>query len=242
VTNLVLDVRDLEVRYGRIEAVRGVSLNVGPGEVVGLLGPNGAGKSSVLAAITGVVKARGRIALGDKSLSGLDPEQIARSGLSIVPEGRRLFARLSVSENLKLGATSRRDGRSAVEADLRKLAERFPVLKQRWHDPAAKLSGGQQQQLAIARALLARPRLLLMDEPSLGLDPMTVRRVFEIVAELKAEGQSILLAEQNAVRTAEVADRVYVLRTGTVARTGSGVEMRRDIDYKAEYLGVERQS
>jgi branched-chain amino acid transport system ATP-binding protein len=236
----LLDVRDLKVSYGRIEGVRGVSMTVGRGEVVGLLGPNGAGKSSVLAAIMGAVRARGRITIEERLVSGLDPEQIARSGLAIVPEGRRLFARLSVSQNLKLGAISRRDGRSAVEADVESLLKRFPVLKQRWHDPAAKLSGGQQQQLAIARALLAKPRLLLIDEPSLGLDPMTVRRVFEIIAELKADGQSILLAEQNAFRTAEVADRVYVLRTGVVARTGSGDEMRRAIDYKAEYLGVDQ--
>lgn len=236
----LLDIRDLQVRYGRIEAVRGISLTVEPGEVVGLLGPNGAGKSSVLAAIMGVARARGEITLGDVRLTGLEPEEIARSGISIVPEGRRLFTRLSVSENLRLGAIPRRDGRDAIEADLTELSNRFQVLEQRWNDPAAKLSGGQQQQLAIARALLARPRLLLMDEPSLGLDPLTVKRVFETIAELKVAGQSILLAEQNAVRTAEVADRVYILRMGTVARVGSGEEIRRDIDYRAEYLGVGR--
>ena len=236
----LLEIRDLRVRYGRINAVRGVSLRVDHGEVVGLLGPNGAGKSSVLAAVIGTAASVGEIRLDGRSLSGLDTERIVRLGLAIVPEGRRLFTRLTVARNLELGASSRSDRKSDVETDIHKIVDRFPVLKERWGDPAAKLSGGQQQQLAIARALLARPKLLLMDEPSLGLDPLMVRLVFEIIRELKASGQSILLAEQNAVRTAEVADRVYILRTGLVARAGSVDAIHADIDYEAEYLGTQQ--
>jgi branched-chain amino acid transport system ATP-binding protein len=235
----LLSVENLVVRYDRISAVQGVSLEVGEGEAVGLLGPNGAGKSTILSAIAGIVPAQGDIRLGGRSILGLDPEAIVGLGITSVPQGRRLFKRLTVAQNLQLGATTRQDGKDAVAGDIQEILDRFPILKEKWGDGAGALSGGQQQQLAIARALLARPRLLLLDEPSFGLDPHSVRRVFEIISELKSEGLAILLAEQNAIRAADAVDRLYVLRTGLVTRAGSARELRHEVDYEAEYLGAQ---
>jgi branched-chain amino acid transport system ATP-binding protein len=235
----MLEVRDLAVQYGRVAAVRGVSLHVGEGEVVGLIGPNGAGKTSVLSAIAGVVPAAaGSIEFEGRTILKQPPEAIVEAGISLVPEGRRIFATMTVADNLALGTTVRRDddgGQAAIE----RMLELFPVLRRTYRSSAGMLSGGEQQQLAIARALLSNPRLLLLDEPSLGLAPLVVDQVFEVLDQLRGTGVTILLVEQVAARTAAFADRTYVLRTGTVAFSGTRDELVAQVDFAAAYLGVE---
>jgi branched-chain amino acid transport system ATP-binding protein len=234
----MLSVSDLVVHYGRIAALQGVSLDVAEGEVVGVIGPNGAGKSTLLGAIMGVRRpSAGDITFDGTSLVGQSSARIVRRGLALVPEGRRIFASLTVGENLQLGSTIRSD-RVAVAADLERIYERFPILSKYYDSSAAKLSGGEQQQLAIARALLARPRLLLLDEPSLGLAPRMIDLVFETLDELRKENATILLVEQNAARTAEFADRTYVLRSGLVRMQGTRDELARETDFADVYLGV----
>jgi branched-chain amino acid transport system ATP-binding protein len=234
----LLEVEDLVVHYGRIPALQGISLKVSEGETVGVIGPNGAGKSTTLAAIMGLVApSRGHIVFEGRSLVGQTPAQIVRGGLALVPEGRRIFGTLTVGENLQLGLTVRRD-RVLANADLERVLDRFPALRTYHASSAAKLSGGEQQQLAIGRALLARPRLLLLDEPSLGLAPLMIDRVFETLEELRTEGVTILLVEQNAARTAEFADRTYVLRSGAVTMAGSRGQFQRTADLGDAYLGV----
>jgi branched-chain amino acid transport system ATP-binding protein len=234
----VLEIDDLWFSYGSISALRGVSLTVGEGEIVGLIGANGAGKTTTLAAVAGLLEPRrGDVTFEGQSLRGAGPERVVRRGISLVPEGRDIFGSLSVAENLMLGATIRRDRRE-VAADRDRMVERFPVLGDYYARPAAKLSGGEQQQLAIARALMARPRLLLLDEPSLGLAPLVVDRVFEILAELRGDGVTVLLVEQNAARTIAFADRTYVLRTGEIAASGTAAELADDTDIADLYLGV----
>jgi branched-chain amino acid transport system ATP-binding protein len=214
----MLTVENLDVRYGRITALRKLSVSVAAGEFVGLVGPNGAGKSTLVNTIAGVIPAAGgEIRFDDRPLLGTIPERIVQLGISAVPEGRQIFARLTVRENLELGATIRSD-HDGVRVDIERIFERFPVLKQLEDGLAGKLSGGEQQQLAIARALLARPRLLMLDEPSLGLAPLVIDEVFEWLRELHAAGTTILLVEQNAAKTIEAADRTYVLRGGEVVR------------------------
>jgi branched-chain amino acid transport system ATP-binding protein len=232
----VLRVDRLSVHYGRIRAVRELSLRVDAGEVVGLLGPNGAGKSSTLAAVAGALApAGGRVLLDDRDVTGQPAERMVRRGLALVPEGRRIFATLTVAENLSLGATARRD-RDGVRADVEEQLDRFPVLRRYYRTAAGKLSGGEQQQLAIARALLGRPRLLLLDEPSLGLAPVLVDVVFDTIERLRGDGLTILLVEQNASRAVAVADRCYVLRSGRlVAEAGRG-QLHPD-ELGALYLG-----
>lgn len=231
----LLSVRGLTVRYGSVTAVHGIDLDVAEGELVALVGPNGAGKSSTLAAITGAVRpARGTVTLDGGVLSGLAPEKVVRRGVALVPEGRHIFTGLSVAENLALGATIRRSG--AAE-DLERELERFPILRERYRQQAGLLSGGEQQQLAIARALMSRPRLLLLDEPSLGLAPKIVDLVFETVARLRREGLTIVLVEQNATRAVELADRTSVLRTGRIVRSGTARELGGGAAMAAEYLG-----
>jgi branched-chain amino acid transport system ATP-binding protein len=234
----VLKIEHLHVHYGRIAAVRGISLHVEEGEIVTLVGPNGAGKSTTLLAIVGMARATsGRITFGSDSLIGESPENIVRRGISLVPEGRRIHATLTVEENLRLGATVRND-RAAVRADLDDVLNRFPILGTYLRNPAGKLSGGEQQQLAIARALLSRPRLLLLDEPSLGLAPLLVDLVFDSLERLRTEGMTILLVEQNAMRAVELADRAYVLRTGTIELEGARDELLERADFEAAYLGI----
>jgi branched-chain amino acid transport system ATP-binding protein len=233
----VLRVEGLGVRYGRIRAVRDVSLEVSPGEIVGLLGPNGAGKSSTLGAISGRLPvADGRVLLDGEQLVGRPPEEIVRRGISLVPEGRHVFATLTVAENLAIGATTRTD-RARVAEDVESQLERFSVLRRYYRSNAGKLSGGEQQQLVIARALLSRPRLLLLDEPSLGLSPLLVDLVFETIEQLRAEGLTILLVEQNASRTVEVADRCYVLRGGELVAHAARGELSPD-ELGDIYLGA----
>jgi branched-chain amino acid transport system ATP-binding protein len=210
----LLTLSDVWVHYGRVAAVQGLHLEVQEGQLVGLVGNNGAGKTTTMAAIAGVLKpSRGEITFDGKRIDGMAPDRVLRRGISLVPENRRIFKRLSVAENLLIGTSGRKD-RSAAKQDVKDMLERFPVLERYYDTPGANLSGGEQQQLAIARALLARPRLLLLDEPTLGLAPLIVDQVFELLEKLKEEGSTILLVEQNAARTVKVADRVYIMRTG----------------------------
>jgi branched-chain amino acid transport system ATP-binding protein len=214
-----LRVEGLEVAYGGVPAVRGVSFEVAPGEIVGLIGPNGAGKSTTLHAIMGLVPARaGEIALGEKSLRGRTPEAVARSGVSLVPEGRRLFAELTVEENLRLGLAARSSSEGVAE-DLAEVFALFPVCEEFRGRHAGALSGGQQQQLAIARALLARPAILLLDEPSLGLAPAVVDTVFSTLRDIAERGIGVLLVEQRAQRTVALAARTHVLANGELRLT-----------------------
>jgi branched-chain amino acid transport system ATP-binding protein len=215
----VLELERLELAYGGLTAVRGVSLNVGPGEIVGLIGPNGAGKSTTLHGVMGLVPLRaGDIRLGGRSLRGKSPEAIARSGIALVPEGRRLFAELTVEENLRLGLAGRSGGNGS-EVDLDEVADLFPIVREFAGRAAGALSGGQQQQLAIARALVARPAVLLLDEPSLGLAPTVVDIVFQTLQTIRARGFGVLLVEQRAQRTVALADRTHVLASGQVRLT-----------------------
>jgi len=214
-----LEVRDLEVAYGGVPAVRGISFSVTPGEIVGLIGPNGAGKSTTLHAIMGVVPARGgEITLGGHSLRGWSPEAVARSGIALVPEGRRLFAELTVDENLRLGLAARASS-EGVEADLAEVFELFPVCAEFRDRHAGALSGGQQQQLAIARALVAKPSVLMLDEPSLGLAPTVVDLVFSTLRTVAERGIGVLLVEQRAQRTVALATRTHVLANGELRLT-----------------------
>ena len=226
------------MNYGRSPALKGVSLEVAEGEIVGLVGPNGAGKTTTLAAVFGLAKVTsGEIALEGRSIVGLAPEKVVRLGLALVPEGRHIFNTLSVAENLEMGATAR-SSRGEFRQDLERVLTRFPALERYYRSPAGRLSGGEQQQLAIARALLSRPRLLLLDEPSLGLAPVVIDLVFDELAELRREGVTMLLVEQNAARAVELADRSYVLRTGEVTLTGERDELLDRENFAATYLGV----
>jgi branched-chain amino acid transport system ATP-binding protein len=238
----MLRIEQLMVRYGPIAAVRDVSLEVAEGEVVGIIGPNGAGKTSTLSAVFGLVRpAGGRIEFEGRSLVGLAPEAVVRKGIALVPEGRHIFGTLTVGENLLLGSTPRPDRRRFAD-DLGDVFARFPILEAYQSSPAGRLSGGEQQQLAIARALLSRPRLLLLDEPSLGLAPRMVDLVFEILGELRDDGVTVLLVEQNATRTVEFADRTYVLRDGTVRHSGTRDELAGKLDLAHAYLGVREET
>ena len=234
----MLKITDLSVHYGRVRAVQNLSLEVDEGELVGLVGHNGAGKTTTLMTITGVLRpAGGSIVFDGRSIVGKSPDQILRTGVSLVPEGRRIFGRLSVGENLKIGTTARSDRRR--DADIAAMLERFPVLRRDWKKSGAKLSGGEQQQLAIARALLARPKLLLLDEPTLGLAPLIIDRVFDLLQELKNEGMTILLVEQNAARTIEIADRTYVMRSGgRIEFHGTAEELAQRGDFETAYIGM----
>ncbi|MYZ46238.1 ABC transporter ATP-binding protein [Propylenella binzhouense] len=215
----MLKVTDLGVSYGRAQAVRGLSFEVGAGESVAIVGPNGAGKSSTMLAIAGALRFRGGIEFEGRSLAGLVPEQVCRLGLSLVPEGRGIFPALTVEENLLLGTMLRRD-RAALLRDRDEIYERFLILGERRHMSAGKLSGGEQQQLAIARALMTRPRLLLIDEPSLGLAPMMVNNVYAYLTELRAQGMTMLIVEQSLTRALSFFDRLLILREGQLRAGG----------------------
>jgi branched-chain amino acid transport system ATP-binding protein len=232
VTAPLLEVEDLSVRYGAIEAVRGVSFVANAGEVTALIGANGAGKSSTLAAISGLVPFGGRIRFDGRDLAGAPPHTIVRAGVVQVPEGREILARMTVEENLLMGLRGR------DRSDLGSAYERFPILRERRALLAGSLSGGEQQMLAIARALLARPRLLLLDEPSLGLAPLIVKRVFETLADLKTQGATMLLVEQNALRALRLADRAFVMELGRIVMRGTGSELLGDEGVARTYLGV----
>ena len=232
----LLEVRGLTARYGPVVAVRDVDLRVGEGEIVALLGANGAGKTTTLMSIVGLHRARsGSIELDGREIGHLPAEKVVRHGVSLAPEGRRIFARLTVAENLRIGAAAA--GRDDDRRD--RLLELFPVLRERLRLPAASLSGGEQQQLAIARALMSGPKLLLLDEPTLGLAPKLVRLVFDLIARLRdEEGVTILLVEQNVHQALACCDRAYLMRVGTVETEGTPEELRRDRRVQAAYLGV----
>jgi branched-chain amino acid transport system ATP-binding protein len=237
----MLSVEDVYAGYGAIIALRGVSLHVEAGELVALVGANGAGKSTLMATIAGVLRPfRGQITFEGHSLLGLSPEEIVRQGIALVPEGRRIFPSLTVAENLRLGAATRRDP-AAVQRDIEEICTRFPILGKRFHQPGGTLSGGEQQQLAIARALMSRPRLLMMDEPSLGLSPILVDEVFAMISQLRASGVTVLLVEQNVERTLDIADRVYLLNTGRVEYEGTPEQLRKQVDIVGAYLGDTRR-
>jgi branched-chain amino acid transport system ATP-binding protein len=234
----MLAIRDLHVRYGAITAVIGIDLEVRQGELVALLGANGAGKSTALLAIAGALKsAGGRILFEDQDITALPPERTLRAGIAMVPETRDVFPDLTVLENLRLGAFIHRRDAERVAASLERQFTLFPILEDRRDQAAGTLSGGEQQQLAIARALMSRPRLLLLDEPSLGLAPAIVERIFEHILELKASGLTILLVEQNAQKALQCADRVYVMSLGRIATSGSAEEIAAGADLAAIYLG-----
>jgi branched-chain amino acid transport system ATP-binding protein len=230
----VLELREVKVAYGGVEVVHGVDLGLAAGEVVGIIGPNGAGKSSVLRAVCGLAQpSSGEILFEGRLLNGMAPERLARLGLALVPEGRHVFKTLTVAENLRMGMRSNGDGAAALERTL----ERFPILRARAGEHADRLSGGEQQQLAIARALLGRPRLLILDEPSLGLAPKTIDLIYELLAGLREEGTTMLLVEQNAARTIDFCDRCLVLGAGSVRAQGRREELEGDSDLLRAYLG-----
>jgi branched-chain amino acid transport system ATP-binding protein len=234
---ILLDLQNVHARYGAIVALRGISIQVNEGELIALIGVNGAGKTTVLSTIAGVLKAtQGTITFQGESLVGKSPEQIARRGISLVPEGRDIFPSLTVGENLRLGAFIRRD-RAEFQRDLDEVFSLFPILGERLNQPGGTLSGGEQQQLAIARALMSHPKLLMLDEPSLGLAPALVDQIFELVATLHGRGVTILLVEQNVDRTLEIVDRAYLLNTGQVEVAGTPEQLKAHVDIEAVYLG-----
>jgi branched-chain amino acid transport system ATP-binding protein len=237
----MLELNDVQARYGAIIALRGVSINVSQGELVALLGVNGAGKSTTLGCIAGVLRPwQGSISFEGASILGKSPEQIARLGISLVPEGRDIFPSLTVEENLRLGAFTQRE-KSEYRRKLDEVYDLFPVLKERLQQPGGTLSGGEQQQLAIARALMSSPRLLMLDEPSLGLAPALVDQIFELIARLHQTGVTILLVEQNVDRTLEIVDRAYLMNTGRIESQGGAEQLRTHTDIEGIYMGVKTQ-
>jgi len=238
----MLRVRSLRAGFGGVEVLKGVSLHVDSGEIVAIVGANGAGKSTLLNTVAGLVKPwSGSVALGGREVAGETAEAVAGRGCALVPEGRQLFPGLSVRDNLLLGAwlRVRREGRRPVEADIAEMEGMFPVLAERRHQAAGTLSGGEQQMLAIARALMSRPSLLLLDEPSIGLAPLVVRSIFATVADLRKAGRTIMLVEQNARAALAVADRGYVMETGQVVLEGTAAELAANRDVQRAYLGKE---
>ena len=233
----MLKVKDLKVNYGGIEALKGISFDVEQGQIVTLIGANGAGKSTTLRAISGLVKtASGAINFLGRDIIPFNAQQVVAEGIAMVPEGRRVFDNLTVKENLKIGAYLRKD-RDEIESGIEDIYQRFPRLKEREWQLAGTLSGGEQQMLAVGRAMMARPKLLMMDEPSLGLAPLVVRDIFAIIRELKSEGITILLIEQNANAALRCADQAYVLETGRITMSGTGAELLADQRVRDAYLG-----
>jgi branched-chain amino acid transport system ATP-binding protein len=234
----LLVVENLSVFYGAIEALRGVSLRVEEGEVVTLIGANGAGKTTTLRTISGLIEPkRGAIKFSGQAIQGWAPHRVVKSGLVQVPEGREIFANLSVDENLQLAAYLRHD-KAAIRADRERALELFPRVRERLHQQAGTLSGGEQQMLAIARALVARPKLLMLDEPSLGLAPQLVRSIFQVIREINREGTTILLVEQNANMALQVANRAYVIEVGKIRMEGPAAELAKSDEVRKAYLGA----
>ncbi len=233
----LLELQDVHTYYGNIHALKGISLSIERGEIVTLIGSNGAGKSTTLRTISGLLKPRrGAILLEQKQLDQLLPHEIVALGVIQVPEGRRIFPRLTVQENLAMGAYQRRD-KDGIQRDLERVFALFPRLKERLHQKGGTLSGGEQQMLAIGRALMSRPRVLLLDEPSMGLAPVLVEKIFEIIREINQQGITILLVEQNARMALSIAHRGYVLETGRIVLSGPGPQLAGDPMVKAAYLG-----
>ena len=232
----LLSIKDLQVHYGGIEAVKGISFDVSEGEIVTLIGANGAGKSSVLRSIAGLVKpSGGSITFCGDNITGRDSTVIVKRGITLVPEGRKIFPNLTVLENLKIGAYMRSDD---ISEDIQWVYDLFPRLRERSWQAGGTLSGGEQQMLAVGRALMARPKLIMMDEPSLGLAPLVVRDIFEIIRQINRQGVSILLIEQNANMALKVADSAYVMETGCITLSGAGTELLNNEAVKKAYLGT----
>ncbi len=232
----MLEVRDLHVYYGEIHALKGASLSVGKGEIVALLGPNGAGKTTTLKTVSGLLTPRGGgVTLDGQSLVGIPSHEIVHKGIAHVPEGRKIFNRLSVADNLEMGAYIRSDGE--IREDMERVFTLFPRLHERRSQVAGTLSGGEQQMLAIGRALMARPRLLLLDEPSMGLAPVLVEQIFETIQDINRQGTTILLVEQNAAMALSIAQRAYVLETGSVVLEGSARDLAENVEIRRAYLG-----
>jgi branched-chain amino acid transport system ATP-binding protein len=237
-TKPVLQVQDIQTYYGAIQALKGISLEVYEGEVVTLIGSNGAGKTTTLRSISGIVPPRtGKIIYQGRDITGLPGHEVAAMGIAHSPEGRRIFPRMTVRENLDMGAFTRRDA-EGIRADIERVFELFPRLKEREKQKAGTMSGGEQQMLAMGRALMAQPTVLLLDEPSLGLAPVIVDKIYEIIREINEQGVTILLVEQNANYALDVSSRGYVLETGTVALTDNSASLRTDERVKAAYLGT----
>ncbi len=231
----MLKINDLHVSYGGIRAIRGVSLEIPDKEIVTLIGANGAGKSTTLRSVAGLVKPdSGSIELDGKELVGKSPNEIITHGIALVPEGRRVFANLTVLENIKIGGYLRKD---SLDEDIEKMYSLFPILKERNWQLAGTLSGGEQQMLAVARALMSKPKIIMMDEPSLGLAPLIVRDIFDIIKEINKQGVTVLLIEQNANMALKIADRAYVMETGKITMSGTGAELLADERIRKAYLG-----
>jgi len=235
----MLEVDGLSVRYGAIHAVQGVSLTVSEGEIVALLGPNGAGKTSLISAVVGLVPtAGGSVRFNNEDVTRLETPERVRRGMTVTPEGRRVFPTLTVTENLVLGGAARRD-EAGVRGDMNRCFEMFPILRDRRNQPAGTLSGGEQQMLAIARSLMSKPKLLMLDEPSLGLAPRLVEQIFELVKGLRSLGLTLLVVEQNAVEALRFSDRAYVMNTGVIGYAGPAAELRSSPELMRAYLGLE---
>ena len=233
----LLEIKDLEVNYGVIKAIKGVSFDVNEGEIIALIGANGAGKTTILHTITGLIQAKkGSIVFDGKELTKTPPHKIVSMGMAHVPEGRRIFQQLSVLENLKLGAYTRKD-KSEIASTLKMVYERYPPLEARKNQLAGTLSGGEQQMLAMGRALMSKPRIILMDEPSMGLSPLLVSEIFDIIKVINESGTTVLLVEQNAKKALSIADRAYVLETGKITLSGDAKDLINDESVKKAYLG-----
>ena len=238
-SNKILSIKDLKVNYGGIEAVKGISFDVEEGQIVTLIGANGAGKSSTLRSIAGLIKpAAGSIEFNGDAITGMDTTQIVKKGITLVPEGRKIFPDLTVEENLKIGAYMRKDN---LADDMNRVYSLFPRLKERSWQAGGTLSGGEQQMLAVGRALMSKPKMIMMDEPSLGLAPIVVRDIFSIIREIKEEGITVLLIEQNANMALKTADIGYVMETGKITMTGKGIELLENEEIKEAYLGKSKK-
>lgn len=234
----MLEIKDLHVYYNNIHALKGISLEVNQGEIVALIGANGAGKTTTLHTISGIIRAKsGKIIFEGKDITKERAHNMCRLGISQVPEGRRVFSNLTVSSNIKLGAFSRKDGKDILKEEREAFYKRFPRMKERKHQLAGTLSGGEQQMLAMGRAVMSKPKLLILDEPSMGLSPIYVKEIFDMIKDLKKEGVTILLVEQNAKMALSIADRAYVIETGNIKLQGSGKELLHNEDVKKAYLG-----
>ena len=233
----MLEIKDLEVYYGMIQAIKGISFEVNEGEVIALIGANGAGKTTILHTISGLIAPKkGSITFEGQEITKIPAHKIVENGLAQVPEGRRVFPSLSVLQNLKLGAYTRKD-KKEIDDTLKMIYERFPRLEERKNQPAGTLSGGEQQMLAMGRALMPKPRIILMDEPSMGLSPIFVNEIFDIIKQVSASGTTVLLVEQNAKKALSIADRGYVLETGKIVKEGKASDLLNDEAVKKAYLG-----
>ena len=236
----MLCVKNINVFYGSIHAIRDVSFHVDEGEIVTLIGANGAGKTTTMHAISGLLKVRsGEITYCGQLISKMEAHKIIRLGLAQVPEGRRVFSGLTVQQNLQMGAYTRKDGKDAIQNDFDMVYDLLPRLKERRNQPAGTLSGGEQQMLAIGRALMCKPRMLLLDEPSMGLSPLLVKEIFKIIRDVNRNGVTVLLVEQNAKMALEIANRAYVLETGAIKMEGEATELANNIEVRKAYLGAQ---